>query len=316
MAFLRQACASRAASSNFTVYSSGSSVAGGSVAAAGSCAGSVTRLGRSYHVGSGAVGFWSSAGVQARVLAKERRQHIFEEPAGQRSKSTLTAAASPEAEEGDSQLLQPASCHNRNNHRHFHRQQSQQQRLHAEQNQHAPQQHWSQQRLWSLSPWTAAQAHSSQLLLKPAHATLLHPPTSYGYSTTTPVQTVDNVGGDRLTERYRPPKPKIPAHPKRDPLDVSFNNPVAAFKSKTTLELVRAYVVYMICSSEKLVEHNMTVSELCGGDRILCCCWGWPICQRVTQRGSGVTFMFFFSLIALKLEGRVVGWVRREGRDL
>lgn len=48
--------------------------------------------------------------------------------------------------------------------------------------------------------------------------------------------------------------------PQRDPLDVSFNDPIAAFKSKTTWELMRAYLVYMICSSEKLVEHNMTVS--------------------------------------------------------
>lgn len=48
--------------------------------------------------------------------------------------------------------------------------------------------------------------------------------------------------------------------PQRDPLDVSFNDPIAAFKSKTTWELARAYLVYMICSSEKIVEHNMTVS--------------------------------------------------------
>lgn len=44
--------------------------------------------------------------------------------------------------------------------------------------------------------------------------------------------------------------------PQRDPLDVSFNDPIAAFKSKTTLELIRAYVVYLLCSSEKIVEHN------------------------------------------------------------
>lgn len=50
--------------------------------------------------------------------------------------------------------------------------------------------------------------------------------------------------------------------PQRDPLDVSFNDPIAAFKSKTTWELTRAYLVYMICTSEKIVEHNMTVSGL------------------------------------------------------
>ncbi|XP_061390999.1 proline dehydrogenase 1, mitochondrial-like, partial [Musca vetustissima] len=60
--------------------------------------------------------------------------------------------------------------------------------------------------------------------------------------------------------RRTPPTPNVPENPQRDPLDVSFNDPVAAFKSKTTWELVRAYLVYMICSSEKLVEHNMKVS--------------------------------------------------------
>lgn len=47
--------------------------------------------------------------------------------------------------------------------------------------------------------------------------------------------------------------------PQRDPLDVSFNDPIAAFKSKTTWELIRAYFVYIMCSSESLVEHNMKV---------------------------------------------------------
>lgn len=47
----------------------------------------------------------------------------------------------------------------------------------------------------------------------------------------------------------------------RDPLDVSFNNPIAAFKSKTTWELVRAYLVYVMCSSEYLVENNMQVKD-------------------------------------------------------
>lgn len=47
---------------------------------------------------------------------------------------------------------------------------------------------------------------------------------------------------------------------RKDQLDVSFNDPVAAFKSKTTLELIRAYFVYVLCSSEKLVEHNMKVN--------------------------------------------------------
>uniref|UniRef100_A0A182JCT8 Uncharacterized protein n=1 Tax=Anopheles atroparvus TaxID=41427 RepID=A0A182JCT8_ANOAO len=50
-----------------------------------------------------------------------------------------------------------------------------------------------------------------------------------------------------------------PSSPERDPLDVGFNDPHAAFKSKTTLELIRAYFVYVLCSSEFLVENNMKV---------------------------------------------------------
>lgn len=46
-----------------------------------------------------------------------------------------------------------------------------------------------------------------------------------------------------------------------DPLDLKFNDPIAAFKSKTTMELLRAYVVYQMCSIEYIVEHNMKVRE-------------------------------------------------------
>ena len=49
-------------------------------------------------------------------------------------------------------------------------------------------------------------------------------------------------------------------HP-RDPLDLSFNDARAAFKSKTTWEVLRAYIVYQLCSSETLVENNMKVSN-------------------------------------------------------
>jgi len=45
-----------------------------------------------------------------------------------------------------------------------------------------------------------------------------------------------------------------------DPLDLKFNDPIAAFKSKTTTELVRAYFVYQMCSIEYIVENNMKVS--------------------------------------------------------
>jgi hypothetical protein len=46
---------------------------------------------------------------------------------------------------------------------------------------------------------------------------------------------------------------------RKDQLDTSFNDAHAAFKSKTTFELVRGYLVYLICSSEFLVENNMKV---------------------------------------------------------
>lgn len=45
-----------------------------------------------------------------------------------------------------------------------------------------------------------------------------------------------------------------------DVLDLRFNDPVASFKSKTMAELIRAYVVYQLCSVEFLVENNMRVS--------------------------------------------------------
>lgn len=51
------------------------------------------------------------------------------------------------------------------------------------------------------------------------------------------------------------------AAPWRDPLDLSFANPEAAFKSKTTWEVVRGYIVYQLCSSSFLVDNNMKVSK-------------------------------------------------------
>lgn len=50
---------------------------------------------------------------------------------------------------------------------------------------------------------------------------------------------------------------KVP--PRRDPLDLSFANPEAAFKSKTTWEVLRALIVYQLCSSSYLVDNNMKV---------------------------------------------------------
>lgn len=47
---------------------------------------------------------------------------------------------------------------------------------------------------------------------------------------------------------------------KWDPLDTSFADPEATFKSKTTWEIFRAYIVYQLCTSSYLVENNMQVS--------------------------------------------------------
>lgn len=46
---------------------------------------------------------------------------------------------------------------------------------------------------------------------------------------------------------------------RRDPLDASFDDAHAAYKSKTTWEILRAYIVYTLCSSNYLVENNMKV---------------------------------------------------------
>lgn len=71
--------------------------------------------------------------------------------------------------------------------------------------------------------------------------------------------------------RERQQQENDPSTPQRDPLDVGFNDPHAAFKSKTTFELIRAYLVYVLCSSEFLVENNMKIMKLMRailGDRL------------------------------------------------
>lgn len=50
--------------------------------------------------------------------------------------------------------------------------------------------------------------------------------------------------------------------PARDELDLSFSSPKEAFKSKKTSELVRAYLVYQICSFDWVVENNDMVSAV------------------------------------------------------
>ncbi|KAG5679740.1 hypothetical protein PVAND_009284 [Polypedilum vanderplanki] len=66
-------------------------------------------------------------------------------------------------------------------------------------------------------------------------------------------------------------QPQVAKVGKKDSLDTSFNNPIDAFKSKTTFELIRAYFVYLLCSSEYLVENNMKIMKLMNavlGDKI------------------------------------------------
>lgn len=50
--------------------------------------------------------------------------------------------------------------------------------------------------------------------------------------------------------------------PRRDKLDLGFNDNIAAFKSKTTMELIRGLFVYTVCSFDFIVENNMKVSLL------------------------------------------------------
>ncbi|XP_057669835.1 proline dehydrogenase 1, mitochondrial [Diorhabda carinulata] len=50
--------------------------------------------------------------------------------------------------------------------------------------------------------------------------------------------------------------------PQRDVLDITFSDPKAAFKSKTNWELIRAYLVYALCSIEYLVDNNMKLMKL------------------------------------------------------
>nr|XP_036227854.1 proline dehydrogenase 1, mitochondrial isoform X8 [Bactrocera oleae] len=77
----------------------------------------------------------------------------------------------------------------------------------------------------------------------------------------------------KRTRSHKPPQqqPNVPANPQRDPLDVSFNDPIASFKSKTTWELIRAYLVYTVCSIEPVVENNLKIMKITRaliGDRL------------------------------------------------
>ena len=79
-----------------------------------------------------------------------------------------------------------------------------------------------------------------------------------------PPPTALAVGVDkRQTDITHDSKTAVPSSPpRRDPLDLSFNNAEAAFRSKTTWQVLRAYLVFTLCSSNYLVENNMKVNLL------------------------------------------------------
>ncbi|PSN31556.1 hypothetical protein C0J52_24998 [Blattella germanica] len=77
------------------------------------------------------------------------------------------------------------------------------------------------------------------------------PPASFGPFTLKSTHAASAIGYDTAVEGKSSQQ-----HP-RDPLDLTFEDHVAAFKSKTTWEVLRAYIVYTLCTSEFLVENNM-----------------------------------------------------------
>lgn len=79
--------------------------------------------------------------------------------------------------------------------------------------------------------------------------------------------------------------------PQKDPLDITFEDAKAAFKSKTNWELIRAYIVYTLCSFEYLVDNNMKVSvEFYNSiDLLLCkCVGGWFTGRRRRRRDDTI----------------------------
>ena len=65
-----------------------------------------------------------------------------------------------------------------------------------------------------------------------------------------------------IDKQTQPIQPSSASNPRRDPLDLSFNNAEAAFRSKSTLQVLRAYLVFTLCSSNYLVENNMKVLSI------------------------------------------------------
>ncbi|KAH7960878.1 hypothetical protein HPB49_024192 [Dermacentor silvarum] len=81
-----------------------------------------------------------------------------------------------------------------------------------------------------------------------------------------PALTVTNGSGRRLKSSASPAaldravSTELP--PQRDPLDLSFNDARAAYKSKSTGELLRAYIVLKLSSSNWIVNNHQEVSAV------------------------------------------------------
>ena len=76
------------------------------------------------------------------------------------------------------------------------------------------------------------------------------------------VESVDETVENGMTSKSGA---SSPSHVQRDELDLSFTNTIAAFKSKTTWEVFRGWLVFTLCSSSYLVDHNYQV-EMNGHD--------------------------------------------------
>ncbi|KAH0551816.1 proline dehydrogenase 1, mitochondrial [Cotesia glomerata] len=68
----------------------------------------------------------------------------------------------------------------------------------------------------------------------------------------------------RITSAQLDVKDSVPRDAKRptDPLDLTFSDPVAAFKSKSMKELIRAYVCFQLCSFDYVVENNAKIMKI------------------------------------------------------
>ncbi|XP_054727685.1 proline dehydrogenase 1, mitochondrial isoform X4 [Anastrepha obliqua] len=113
----------------------------------------------------------------------------------------------------------------------------------------------------------------SNIIFSPAHTSrhTLYTNNNLNRSVVTARQEAEPEVKRPRSHKAPPQQPDVPVNPQRDPLDVSFNDPLAAFKSKTTWELIRAYLVYTVCSIEPVVENNLKIMKITRaliGDRL------------------------------------------------